>query len=77
MKDEKLNALYQKAVDALFRIQSENDLIGKLAEDADELRGIKKGEFTARAKALANQDTDEKIMKLEDLRDAIKDVDIS
>ena len=77
MKDEKLNSLYQKAVDALIRSQSETDLIKSLAEDADELRGIKKGDFIAQAKALYKEDTDDKILKLEELKDSIKGIEIA
>lgn len=72
MIDEKLGGLYRQAVDAFYEIEAQNDLITKYAEDANELRGMTKGEFKKQAKALYAQDTQEKIDQLLELQEEIK-----
>lgn len=72
MIDTKLEGLYKNAVNALYEIEAQNNLIAKYCEDAKELRGCTVGEFKAQAKALFAQDTQEKIDKLLSLQDEIK-----
>lgn len=73
MVDTKMEGLYKQAVDALCEMEAQDDLITKYGEDAKELRGCTVGEFKKQAKALYKQDTQEKIDKLLELKEDIRD----
>ena len=62
-----------KGLDAMVRIDAENDFIEQLCADVEEKEGIKASEVKSMIKAAHKDDTQAKIDKLTDLQEKLRE----
>ena len=72
MNKDNVQKALKEAVDSLYRIQSENDLLSEIGDRMKEEEGIPKAKFNKWAKRLYNNDIEDTLAEAMELKSEIE-----